>query len=313
MQPVGTTIFAAGGFFDVQVTGADATDALTARFYYPTTLSAAAEATLQLRYWTGAAWAPVLGSGGATPDKNTTNNLDATVSGGRFSVLLDNTSTPRITELGGTVFALAAAGDTSAAGDHRRPESRRQRHGLEQLVGHGDAHGDRRCVGRGDRPRISVNGGAWKPYTTALRVTAEGVHTVQFRSRDKAGNTEAAKSLKVRIDKTPPIALALANPLLLWPANNKLIDVSVFMLNIDLLSGSNGFRLLSVTSSEPASADDMQGWSIGTADTHGQLRAESSGKGIGRIYTLTYEALDDAGNRTTTTAAVLVPRTGNLR
>src|SRR5207302_10954756 len=71
------------------------------------TVTGAAEAGLQLLYWNGAAWAPVLGSGGATPVKDTTDNLDATVSGGRFSLTFDGTSTPKITELGGTFFALA--------------------------------------------------------------------------------------------------------------------------------------------------------------------------------------------------------------
>ena len=40
------------------------------------------------------------------PAKDTTNNLDGTLSGGRFSVTLDNTSTPRLMDLSGTVFAL---------------------------------------------------------------------------------------------------------------------------------------------------------------------------------------------------------------
>jgi len=59
-----------------------------------------------LRYWNGATWAPVLGSGGATPLKDTTDDLDGTISGGRFSLILDNTSTPRVTDLSGTVFAI---------------------------------------------------------------------------------------------------------------------------------------------------------------------------------------------------------------
>jgi len=46
----------------------------------------------------------------------------------------------------------------------------------------------------------------------------------------------------------------------------------------------------------------------GTASTSGQLRAERSGSGNGRAYTLTYRALDRAGNAATCTATVTVPR-----
>lgn len=43
-------------------------------------------------------------SGGTDPAKDTTDNLDNTVSGGRFQVTFDSSSTPGVTELTGTVF-----------------------------------------------------------------------------------------------------------------------------------------------------------------------------------------------------------------
>ncbi len=71
---------------------------------------------------------------------------------------------------------------------------------------------------------------------------------------------------------------------------------------------------MSVTTNEPDNglgdgdaSNDIQGWAVGTADTSGQLRAERSGKGTGRRYTLTYEAEDTAGNRNTCVTAVIVP------
>jgi uncharacterized repeat protein (TIGR03803 family) len=95
----------AGEFMDLQVTGADVEDTLAASFYYPIgTLESGTSPTL--RYYDGAAWVDVVSSGGAVPVKDTTDNLDGTDSGGRLGVLFDNTSTPRITELGGTFFAI---------------------------------------------------------------------------------------------------------------------------------------------------------------------------------------------------------------
>jgi hypothetical protein len=39
---------------------------------------------------------------------------------------------------------------------------------------------------------------------TSVAISAEGIHTLQFWSVDKAGNAETAKSVQVKIDKTPP-------------------------------------------------------------------------------------------------------------
>lgn len=94
-----------GGFVDLRVTGADPSDVVAASFYYPSSITDDTEADLILLYYTGSQWVPVRSSGDTAPDKNTTDNLDSTVSGGRFSVTFDNTSEPLITDLSGTVFA----------------------------------------------------------------------------------------------------------------------------------------------------------------------------------------------------------------
>lgn len=98
---------AGGGFVDLQVSGADPGDRLNSSFYYPQVVTGGAEAALILKFFNGSAWIDVLSSGGTAPAKNTQDNLDGTVSGGRFQVVFDNTSTPQITELNGTVFAVA--------------------------------------------------------------------------------------------------------------------------------------------------------------------------------------------------------------
>jgi endo-1,4-beta-xylanase len=53
---------------------------------------------------------------------------------------------------------------------------------------------------------------------------------------------------------------------------------------------------------------DIQGAAFGTDDRQFLLRAERSGTGSGRVYTITYEAADDSGNVTTRQATVTVPR-----
>ena len=45
-----------------------------------------------------------------------------------------------------------------------------------------------------------------------MTVTPEGAHVVQYRASDNAGNTEAPKSVNVKIDATPPTTTAQLDP-----------------------------------------------------------------------------------------------------
>ena len=51
----------------------------------------------------------------------------------------------------------------------------------------------------------------------------------------------------------------------------------------------------------------MRGAAFGTDDRQFELRAERSGSGNGRIYTITYEAEDGTANKTTRRVDVTVP------
>jgi PKD repeat protein len=75
-----------------------------------------------------------------------------------------------------------------------------------------------------DFTEYRVNDGAWakatnttsaNPFTSEVKVEAEGQHTVQFRSVDKAGNAETAKSVAFAIDipePGTPVIEAFADP-----------------------------------------------------------------------------------------------------
>jgi hypothetical protein len=73
-------------------------------------------------------------------------------------------------------------------------------------------------------------------------------------------------------------------------------------------------QLVSITSNEPDNGTgdgdttgDIQGASVGTADGTFALRAERSGSGGGRVYTIVYRATDASGNAGTATGYVRVP------
>ncbi len=122
---------------------------------------------------------------------------------------------------------------------------------------------------------------------------------------------DAVKSVTATFNKTvPPTLVCTASPKRLWPPNHKMVNISVSVT----MSNLSVFKLTSVTSNEPDNglgdgdtANDIQGWAIGTPDTKGKLRAERSGRGNGRIYTLTYTGQNAAGNSAKCSATVTVP------
>jgi hypothetical protein len=114
-------------------------------------------------------------------------------------------------------------------------------------------------------------------------------------------------------DTTPPTVTCSASPSSLWPPNQKLVPVTVIVSVNDAESGPAGFVLLSVTSSQADSGltsedvpNDIQGFTTGTADTSGLLRAERFFSA--RTYTLTYMGSDVAGNTATCVTTVSVPK-----
>jgi hypothetical protein len=144
--------------------------------------------------------------------------------------------------------------------------------------------------------------------STTFVISAEGTTTITFFGTDNAGNIETAKTITIKLDKTPPTVLCSASPDVLWPPNNKLVPINISVNVTDSLSGSVGFDLISATSNEPETGNgDIQGFVSGSVSTNGQLRAQRSGSGTGRVYTFTYSGADRAGNTASCTTTVSVP------
>ena len=115
------------------------------------------------------------------------------------------------------------------------------------------------------------------------------------------------------LDHTPPQVTVTLSPSALWPPNHRLVEVTATVAVTDDHDPHPTVTLVSITSSEPDNglgdgdtANDVQGADFGTDDRSFLLRAERSGTGPGRTYTVTYEARDAAGNATTVTRKVLV-------
>jgi hypothetical protein len=106
-------------------------------------------------------------------------------------------------------------------------------------------------------------------------------------------------------DRTPPRIISIkAVPNVLWPPNGKLVPVKVVVQAVSD-SGPVTSRITSVQSNEPPT-DREPDWVI-TGDLRLLLRAERSGHGNGRVYTITVQCRDAAGNTSPGTATVTVP------
>jgi hypothetical protein len=139
-----------------------------------------------------------------------------------------------------------------------------------------------------------------------------GTHTITLTVND--GNLTDIDTVDVTVmDSTAPRLSVSLSPNALWPPNNKLMKITASIDIDDSCDDNPTIKLVSITSNEAEdgigdghTSDDIQGASFGTDDREFLLRAERTGQGIGRIYTVTYEATDASGNVTDATAEITV-------
>ncbi len=169
----------------------------------------------------------------------------------------------------------------------------------------------------------------------ALGLFPFGVTTATLTVADGRGGVTTCDVSVVVQDTTPPQVQCSTSTSMLWPANHKMVGVTVFVHATDACWNPAAILPLTVTvrSNEP---DDAPGGSDGatTGDVAGQngyatpidisnqlnysplfhlwwgtiqLRAERSDAGPGRAYSIDVKAIDASGNVATTSRVVVVP------
>lgn len=118
--------------------------------------------------------------------------------------------------------------------------------------------------------------------------------------------------LIVRPDTTPPlIASVTATPDTLWPADHRMVAVSIAVSVSDAEDPAPACAIADVTSSEPVEGqrdgDLSPDWFVTGALTL-DLRAERLATGNGRLYTITVRCADASSNASTNSVVVTVPR-----
>jgi hypothetical protein len=157
----------------------------------------------------------------------------------------------------------------------------------------------------------------WKEGDTVLGTEADlnytftlGTHVLTLSATDDSGNTGTDTVTIEAVDTTPPEISIAVDPDIMWPPNHKYADVETVVTVHDAVDPSPSLVLVSVTSNE---ADNGKGDGntvndiVIVGDTMFKLRAERSGTGQGRAYTITYRATDASGNSAEASVTITVP------
>jgi hypothetical protein len=136
-----------------------------------------------------------------------------------------------------------------------------------------------------------------------------GTHVVTLDATDEAGNTGSDNVTVTVVDTTPPEITVSVTPDSLWPPNHKYVLVEATVTAQDACDPSPTITFVSITSNEPdnGKGDGNTINDIVIIDDYTfEFRAERSGMGEGRVYTITYEATDASGNSAQAYATITV-------
>lgn len=152
------------------------------------------------------------------------------------------------------------------------------------------------------------------PTTANVSFTAElplGTNLVEVSATDSKTNTVSCSTIVTVVDTIPPVIVKTsASPNVLWPPNHKMVPVTVSATVTDNC-GAPTWSIIGVQSNERVNGigdgNKSPDWLI-TGKHTVLLRAERSGAGPGRIYTITLQARDSSGNLSTPkNVTVIVP------
>ena len=135
----------------------------------------------------------------------------------------------------------------------------------------------------------------------ALDVSATSYDLSVIVSDGKRASKPQTVTIMIPPDVTPPVFNALgASQTTIWPPNHRMVPVTLSASVSDNRDPApTSPRIVSVTSNESADGTGdghtSPDWNV-TGDLTVELRAERSGHGDGRVYTITVESVDRSGH-----------------
>ncbi len=164
----------------------------------------------------------------------------------------------------------------------------------------------------------SIDNGSYDPDLNPITITQSpaspyslGSTMVTLTVTDSFGASNSCTGRVTVVDATPPsIGSITASPNVLWPPNHKMVPVTVNVSVSDKCNAMPICKITSISSNEPedglGDGNTAPDWEV-TGDLTVNLRAECSGTGSGRVYTITTTCIDASGNISTGTVSVAVP------
>jgi hypothetical protein len=146
--------------------------------------------------------------------------------------------------------------------------------------------------------------------TSPLTYTAQGTYSITWTYNDGNGNMATQTQNVIVKDVTAPVLSGIVpNQSTLWPPNHKMKDVTLTYSASDNCGGIPSC-ITTVSSNEEADNDLGDGntevdWEVVNSKLV-RLRAERSGTGEGRVYTITVTCNDGNGNVTSKTTQVRI-------
>ena len=139
-----------------------------------------------------------------------------------------------------------------------------------------------------------------------------GKTKVIFTATDASGNAAKFMANVTVVDTRGPCIMNLvAVPNVLDKPDHKMVPITLTANVTDICDVAPSYKIISVCSNEPVNGlgdgDTGPDWEI-TGKMTVNLRAERSGKGTGRIYTIKLSATDASGNCTAKNVTVTVPK-----
>ena len=153
-------------------------------------------------------------------------------------------------------------------------------------------------------------GQTWQPYSGSFVFVTEGTTSILYRSTDRAGNSETAKSITLKIDTTAPVVSLTATPSVIWPATNQMVNVRLDGNGSDSVSGLASVSYVVTDEYGTSLSLPMRTLSGSTSNWNEMLSVEARREGTdlnGRLYVVIATVTDVAGNTATATKNILVP------
>ena len=146
--------------------------------------------------------------------------------------------------------------------------------------------------------------------TVTLEAGCPGEYVITLVVNDGIDESEPNEVVITVVDTTPPEFTFSVTPTMLWPPDHKMYEITPSWTVSDKCVPLPDVMLVNIVMSE---ADDITGGGNTSDDIQigddGSiyLRSERSGTGNDRVYTITYQAVDDCGNAAVRSATVSIP------